>query len=196
MNSLVMTVVANMRHKKLTAYQASIVIKEVLGPKLEIGFRHANIPLPKIIEWDKYISGALTNILQLSSARLHKSAIYTALGTSTLEDHYLVVKAVHLLESATAGSELRTHYRDRLAQAIVGGLPGSEEESTLAKLETHGISLCENPQSATADWMLEKRGQLLSPGDIDYIAAHQRTGKKGNRMLYLVYEHGTDNPRG
>ena len=121
MNKLVMTVVASIRHNKLTAYQASIVIKEVLGPKLELGFRHAEVPKQQVAQWDTYLSAALAKVLDMGGGGLHKSAIFTTLATSPLEDQQLVEEAFFLDRGSHQKLRAETLLREQTRKRPEGG---------------------------------------------------------------------------
>ena len=99
-----------------------------------------------------------------------------------------------MIEAATKNSELKPYYVNRLERGLRGETPISREGQVLSRLQEKGLGIRENaPSRETAD-TLRNRGRMGKPDDVAAIVAHQRTGRKRNGILFLVYEKGQDRP--
>ena len=117
MNESVMHIVSCLRHRKITTLQGAVAIKEVLGPKLEIGMRHAYIPLAILDGWDTWILKALKYRSDLGSARIHRSALAVILRDASIRDKDALLKTIQKMETLTKDSEMRDHYIQEIHKA-------------------------------------------------------------------------------
>jgi hypothetical protein len=65
MEAAVMTLVASLKHRKLSTLQGALLYKEVIVQKLDIGLRHASIPTATLAAWDRSICNSLTTSCDL-----------------------------------------------------------------------------------------------------------------------------------
>ena len=90
MTGAVMGLVSHIRHKRITLLQTALMIRYVMGKKLEIGFRHAHIPKQRLQQWDKWLKDAVATRTDLPLPKLHKSSILPILKTLDLERAYVL----------------------------------------------------------------------------------------------------------
>jgi hypothetical protein len=112
MNGIVMNLVSRMRHKNISIYQASILIKHMLGPMLDIGMRHAQISHEDTHKWDTYLINGLTAGAQLQGGSVSHASYWPILDTLCLTDLLDTAKATQIMENLTKVSELQHYYRD------------------------------------------------------------------------------------
>ena len=89
----------------------------MLGPKLEIGMRHAYIPLTILDGWDTWILKALKYRSDLGSARIHRSALAVILRDASIRDKDALLKTIQTMETLTKDSEMRDHYIQEIHKA-------------------------------------------------------------------------------
>ena len=104
----------HLKSGRLTTYQATALTKYVTGPKMEIGMRHANIPLNTLLKWDAKIAKQLNNSAFLATAQVHQSATLRICNVTPLHDQYLTSKLTYTLHHLTHQSPLRSHYASTL----------------------------------------------------------------------------------
>ena len=194
MNALVMTVVTALNHGRLTALQAGILVREVLGAKLEIGLRHAQIPQDTLKGWDTWLSAAVCANLGLRGKQIHKTSVFTILATLPIEDLALTVRTIQLLESATKGYELQEHYRRELDRGLRGELTDTRTKTLLSQLETKGLTIHRNTLGEETAANLTGTVKIANEYQPEYIAAYKHTGRKGGKKEFLVYWTGYDTP--
>jgi exonuclease III len=192
MNAQVMTMVAAVRHGRITALQTGLLVREVLGAKLEIGLRHAVIPKVTLAGWDTWITSALCKRLELGHARLHKSMVYTVLGALSIEDTATAVRTSQMMESVSGGHELQGHYRMELDTANQGTMmPGHPVMQTVRTLAGQGLCIVRNESRVHMDTNLSGRQRSGNQcWQVDYIAAYKHTGRKAGGTWYLTYWSG------
>ena len=176
MNASVMHVVASLRHKKITLLQGMMITKEVLGPKLEIGLRHAYIPITTLECWDVWIMGALRSRVDLGCARIHKSAISTIMKGMTIVDKNAINKTVQLMEGLTKPSEMRDHYGYILEKTMVSihGNKGKRGN----KMEERANRLLNKQE--TLEWGMKHR---IKPSDTNSCKVIKTIAKQGYCIL-------------
>ena len=99
MNGKIMGLVSHLKHRRITLAQGIILIRYALSKQLEIGFRHADIPLSTLRDWDKWIKNAITNRADIPLQGLHQSAIRTTICTLLFEYEYILDKTIQLMET-------------------------------------------------------------------------------------------------
>ena len=104
MNGKIMGLVSHLKHRRITLAQGSILIRLALNKQLEIGFRHATIPMATLENWDKWIKDALTCRADVPLGRLHVASVRLILSTLTFENEYILDKTIHLMETLTRES--------------------------------------------------------------------------------------------
>ena len=135
MNSFVMSTLDHLKSGRLTTLQATVLTKYVTGPKMEIGMRHANIPIDRLAYWDKRLSSALAKRAGLGTASLHRSGTETTCRLTPLVDQYDLTKIAYAIELLTSPSELQTHYR-HLLKPIINNIDTLASNSATADLST------------------------------------------------------------
>jgi len=117
MNSCVMQLVSHLQDNRVTLLQGCMILKEVLGPQLEIGFRHAYVPEKRVKKWDKWITRAILRRADMRNAKIHQSAIATIIKGVTLEDKNIIDKTIQITENILKRSSMKTYYRHELKVA-------------------------------------------------------------------------------
>jgi hypothetical protein len=120
MTGAVMGLVSHIRHKRITLLQTALMIRYVMGKKLEIGFRHAHVPKQRLQQWDKWLKDAVATRTDLPLPKLHKSSILPILKTLDLERAYVLEKTISIFENLIKPSGLQTHYVDTFTAALSG----------------------------------------------------------------------------
>ena len=110
-NAQIMNILACMRNRKLTLLQAGLLIKEVLGPKMEISFRHAEIPSKTLENWDKWLARAINGRADLQAASIHVSAVATIMDAPTFSDQYIIAKTMQTMEDLTKDTVMKTYFQ-------------------------------------------------------------------------------------
>ena len=123
MHGIVMSIASVIRHKKINLLQARYLVKEVLGARLEIGLRHADIPKVHIKKWDKWIRTALLKVAEMPNAKIHSSAIAIILKIETLQDRHLGAKTMQIMDTVIKRSEMKEKYRTKLDRAMKDAYP-------------------------------------------------------------------------
>jgi hypothetical protein len=139
-----------LRHRKFTLLQASMLLREVLSAKFEVGFRHARVPLVQLRHWDKWLSSSLLQLADLAGSKIHSSSVATILSVQTMEDAYLAAKTVHIMEMCTKSSEMQSYYQHEMDEALhdLGqALPARHPDlaDTLQRLQDTNIAITKNP---------------------------------------------------
>jgi hypothetical protein len=145
MQGHVMQTIAHITSGRLTTLQGVSIAKYVTGPKMDIGMRHADVPMTKLKDWDKWLSSAIAKRAGHTSAKLHASAVTTICALTPIEDQYLLTKLAHVLEGVTRKSQLKPYY----------------EKTTLPLIE------------AISNTMSEFNGTLPTRGDLPTKASVQ-----------------------
>jgi hypothetical protein len=152
MTGSVMGLVSHIRHKRITLLQAALMIRYVIGKKLEIGFRHAHIPKPRLKQWDQWLKDAVATRTDLSLPKLHKSSILPILKTLDLERTYVLEKTISIFENLIKPSDLQTRYINTLTATLAGTTPTSPDLSaTLRLLQQHRISIVRNEKHRSSE---------------------------------------------
>ena len=169
--------------------QASLLIKFVTGPKLEIGLRHANIPQEKIANWDRWLASAISKRAGLQHANLHYYSVIC--NITPIETLHIISKTIHTLSSLVKPSELQTQYQDVLTPIIKtsNDLYYAEREDTInnkkqstAKswptIETHeGMK--------TMLFNLSRLGLLIHPNPLSKCFAKEKVKNTDSRSHQL-----------
>ena len=119
MNKIVMSAVQAIRSSRLTLYQSALIVREVIGPKIELKLRHAAIPMSDIAKWDKWLGTALLKRAGLGGANIHHTAARTLLNIPSLLNLNTSAKTLQVMETLTQHTELRAHYRHVYEQHIL-----------------------------------------------------------------------------
>ena len=77
---------------RLTTLQGVAIAKYVTGPRMDIGMRHADVPLGKLRQWDARLSSSIARRAGYASASLHMSSVSTVCTLTPMEDQYVLVK--------------------------------------------------------------------------------------------------------
>ena len=118
MNVAIMSLLSDIKYKTLTLLQSCMLIKEVITPTLEIGLRHATIPISQLKKWDDWIYKAIRKRSEiLENSKIHKSAISTILRAPPIQDAYAIAKTTQIMECLTKKSELQGYYKHQFQQA-------------------------------------------------------------------------------
>ena len=124
MQGHLMQVLAHIRSGRLTTLQGVSIAKYVTGPQMEIGMRHASVPMERLREWDKWLSAAIGKRAGHASSKLHFSSVTTVCTLTPMEDQYLLAKLAHVLEAVTRKSQLKPHY-EAIAMPLIGAISGT-----------------------------------------------------------------------
>jgi len=114
MNTAILLMVRNLDSCRFTTLQATCLTKYVTGPRLEIGMRHADVPIKQLAKWDTWIAAALARRAGLGAAQLHSTEIAQICKLISPADQYDLIKLTYALELVTRKSSLRNHYRSTL----------------------------------------------------------------------------------
>ena len=145
MTGTIMGLVAHIRHKRITLLQAAIMIRYVIGKKLEIGFRHSLIPQQKLAQWDQWLKDAISHRTDLPLPKLHKCSILPILKTIDLERTYVLEKTLSIFENLIKPSELKPHYEASFHSATSSPPPPPSDLShTIQLLLKHRIRIITN----------------------------------------------------
>jgi hypothetical protein len=117
MNGMIMGITTVIRSGQVTLVQARYIIKEVLGGQLHIGMRHAEIPIPRLDQWDKWLNRALLRCADMSGTNLHTSVVATILKIDTTKDQNNTAKTMQLLDNVIKRSELKPSYKNLMRAA-------------------------------------------------------------------------------
>ena len=118
MRATIMHTVTSLDSRRLTLLQGRQLIKYVVGSKLEIGMRHADIPPDEVDRWDQWISRALIRRADLTAGRIHHSATSTICDYASMTSRYHTARAMQTMEALTKPSELKRHYSEVLTPVI------------------------------------------------------------------------------
>ena len=177
MNASVMMVVDQLKNGRLTTLQATSIVKYVSGPKMEIGMRHADIPIKTLTQWDTYLSRAISKRANLSSASLHSSGVESVCRLTPLAHQYDIIKASYAMELLTRPSELREHYSALLSPIV------KTIESQSSEWNTKDLSKFK-PATTAMPCMAEALKRLAMPGKDGGLRIHNNSGPKGSRAHY------------
>ena len=114
MQGSVMGVISHLESNRLTLYQGVALTRFVTGPKMEIGMRHADVPMDKLKEWDRWTAAALAKSAGLAANGLHHSGIFTPTNIVPMEHQYILTKVAHAMELVTRKSQLREYHKRAL----------------------------------------------------------------------------------
>jgi len=131
MRGHLMQALTHLRSGRLTTLQGVSIAKYVTGPQMEIGMRHADVPLQMLREWDQWLSSAITTRAGLGSASLHVSSVTTVCTLTPMEDQYLLSKLAHVLEVVTRTSTLKLYYGE-IVQPLIGAISRVMSKSEMA----------------------------------------------------------------
>ena len=203
MNMAVMQVVARLRHKKITLLQGALIIKEVLLPKLEIGLRHAYIPLTTLKSWDTWLYSAMTGRAELGNAKIHKSSMALIIRTMTIEKQNGISKTMQVMENLTKRNEAIKHYSAIFEQANRMLFPRNKEihKSTNMNtrykhiLEEQEATLNERDQIKTNDSLTLKHLKIMAKQGISIQKNTQHKTKKQKRYIWEDDQLEKDNKK-
>jgi len=129
MNRTIMGMISHLRYGRITLLQGAILLRYVIGKKMEIGFRHAIIPDQTLSDWNKYIKDALTRSTHLHLPQLHTSAIMSCMAVLTFDRTYSLDKFMHVMESLNTDTEIQ-HYYQQLYQTTYDNLGAPDTTNT------------------------------------------------------------------
>ena len=129
MNRTIMGMISHLRYGRITLLQGAILLRYVIGKKMEIGFRHAIIPDQTLSDWNKYIKDALTRSTHLHLPQLHTSAIMSCMAVLTFDRTYSLDKFMHIMESLNTDTEIQ-HYYQQLYQTTYDNLGAPHTTNT------------------------------------------------------------------
>ena len=75
MNTAILLLVRHLDTYRTTTLQATYMAKYVMGPRLEIGMRHADVSAEELNTWDTWIAAALARRAGMGAEKLHKSGV-------------------------------------------------------------------------------------------------------------------------
>ena len=183
MNGDVMGIVAALERRTITVLQGRYAIKEVLGPTLEIGLRHAKIPNYRLEHWDKWISRALRSRMDLEETKIHATALATILKIETIQDLYVTNKTVQLMENLNKRSELREHYRKQYEKAS-NQLYGETDESRKPTSSHNPTIQALNAMHKKGIWIEHNNSSIV--GGINQIGQEQPLSKNELKNMHPV----------
>jgi len=122
-----MQTVSHIASGRLTTLQGVSIAKYVTGPKMEIGMRHADIPMTKLQDWGKWLSAAIAKRAGHASAKLHVSVVTTICTLTPMEDQYLLTKLAHVLEGVTRKSQLKPYY-EKITMPLIEAISSTMSE--------------------------------------------------------------------
>ena len=134
MRGHLMQALSHLQSGRLTTLQGVSIAKYVTGPQMEIGMRHADVPLETLREWDKWLSSAIAHQAGLASAKIHMSAVTTVCTLTPMEDQYLLAKLAHVTELVTRQHQLKDHYCT-IVRPLIGAISSTMMEKDM-KLPT------------------------------------------------------------
>ena len=147
MTASIMGLVSHVKHRRITLLQAALMIRYVIGKKLEIGFRHATISREQLRDWDRWLKDAITARAEVPLPRLHSSSVMPILKTLDLERTYILDKTIGILDNLIKTTDLRPHFQSTFAAATSGGEEADKSlGAALASLKAHGITITRNDE--------------------------------------------------
>ena len=185
-NAPVMNIVARLRNKQITLLQGALLIKHYLTPKMDISFRHAEIPLDQIAEWDDKIARAIAQRAELTQMKLHKDSIFTILRCTKLESTYVNTQATGVFTTLVSGrmdqDRSMRHEVQRFEAECKHEEEGAHTPESLRRLHRHsntdshlrmilkrlyrdGITIAHNPERRQEEKVIDSYGPRR---DLDY----------------------------
>ena len=158
MSASIMGLVSHIKHKRITLLQAAIIIRYVMGKKMEIGFRHATISSEQLKTWDRWLKDAVVTRVEVPLPKLHSCSVMPILKTLDLEKTYVLDKSMDILEKLIKESEMQAYYQNCFKQAknkVKGSDKGLMED--LDRLGRYGIHLKENESWRSEEKVLRSR---------------------------------------
>jgi hypothetical protein len=170
-----MQALSHLRSGRLTTLQGVSIAKYVTGPQMEIGMRHAEVPLETLREWDQWLSSAIAARAGLASASLHVSSVTTVCTLTTMEDQYLLSKLAHVLEVVTRHSTLKSYYAT-IVRPLIGAI-----SSVMAEKEFDLPSLADLPsiRSARQAWPEITEALLVAASKGLWIGSNPKSKVEG-----------------
>lgn len=192
MNGVVMNAVSRLRNKNLSLYQGACLVKHMMGPMLEIGMRHTDIPLTVYEEWDRLISQALLSSVFLSSARIHQHALLTTIQAISLADLKKILTVMQTMESLTKPSELNSFYEQRwkVADSCMGQDKGKRPtKNTCTNSQERHSHMCSTAYFLTTNNLRIKRNMKSTTNE---VPININSSKQGNRNKYHAQDFTKD----
>ena len=118
MNTAILLLVRHLDTYRTTTLQATCMAKYVMGPRLEIGMRHADVSAEQLNTWDTWIAAALARRAGMGADKLHKSGVAHICRITPLADQNDLIKTTYALEQLTRPSDLQDHYNSILGPII------------------------------------------------------------------------------
>jgi hypothetical protein len=173
MNTSILLLVRHLDAYRTTTVQATCITKFVTGPRLEIGLRHAHVPIDQLNTWDTWIANALARRAGLGADRLHKSGVARICRLTPLADQNDLIKATYAMEQLTRPSDLRDHYNTILNPIItrIHRLAGEWETNNLKLFRPQ---LTDHPAIAGALKRMAIKGMRVIPNDRSTFGSAQR----------------------
>jgi exonuclease III len=155
MTASIMGLVSHIKHRRITLLQAAIIIRYVVGKKMEIGFRHATIKKGQLQTWDRWLKDAVATRAEVPLPKLHSCSVMPILKTLDLERTYVLDKAMGILENLIKESDttMQTYYQNCFERAKTKGKDSDKALiEDMDRLRQHGIHLEKNER-----WRAEER---------------------------------------
>ena len=116
LHGTLMGVTSRLNNRQITTLQASMIVEQVLLPRMEAGLRHANISQTKLAHWSTITTRAIARCAGTKES-IRPAGMALALGIHTIQSLHKVSKIMAMMIGLTEEGDLQNTRNGKYEEA-------------------------------------------------------------------------------